>query len=98
MIRRLWEHAGVTCDMRRCAFEAPCGYVLVPEGHPLHGAKYEEAESRLDVHGGVTFAGDFQGLGYSVGFDMAHACSTAGTRRPIWRAWWRTSPSRASAR
>ena len=74
MIRRLWEHAGMTCAMRRCAFEAPCGYVLVPEWHPLHGAKYEEAESRLDVHGGVTFAGDLEGLGYAVGFDMSHAC------------------------
>jgi len=36
-----------------------CGYVGVPEGHPLFGRSYDEAESLLqgsDIHGGLTFA------------------------------------------
>jgi hypothetical protein len=37
-----------------------CGYVGVPEGHPLHGvgydtAQYEDAQN-IDVHGGLTFS------------------------------------------
>lgn len=32
-----------------------CGYVGVPEGHPLFGKSYDDAE-RFDVHGGITFA------------------------------------------
>ena len=74
MIEKLWEHAGMTCALRHGAFNAPCGYVLVPEGHPLHGDEYGKAEACLDVHGGVTFAGDLEGMGWAVGFDMAHAC------------------------
>lgn len=43
-----------------------CGYVAVPEGHPLHGVSYsadtpvlsgESPEMRFDVHGGITFSG-----------------------------------------
>ena len=63
----------MTCALRKGAFNAPCGYVLVPEGHPLHGGEYGKAEACLDVHGGVTFAGDLEGMGWAVGFDMAHA-------------------------
>lgn len=73
MIDRLWSHAGMTCALRRGAFGAPCGYVFVPEGNPLHGARLDDADMLLDVHGGVTFAGDLEGMGYAVGFNMAHA-------------------------
>lgn len=30
------------------------GYVLIPEGHPLHGKPYDDIE--VDVHGGLTFS------------------------------------------
>lgn len=73
MIDRRWEHAGMVCALRHGVFDVPCGYVLVPDGHPLHGASYEEADALLDVHGGVTYAGDLEGIGYAIGFDMAHA-------------------------
>lgn len=40
-----------------------CGYVGVPEGHPLFGLGYDDAEDKLmgsDVHGGLTFAATCQ--------------------------------------
>lgn len=37
---REWEHAGMRC-VRRCGMlGAPCGYVEVPEGHPLYGVEF----------------------------------------------------------
>lgn len=30
------------------------GYVLIPEGHPLHGKHYDDID--VDVHGGLTFS------------------------------------------
>lgn len=30
------------------------GYVLIPEGHPLHGMHYDNID--VDVHGGLTFS------------------------------------------
>lgn len=81
MIDKVWERAGMTCVLRHGAFGAPCGYVIVPEGHPLHGAGFEKADALLDVYGGVTFAGDLEEAGYAVGFDMAHACDVDYVRR-----------------
>lgn len=54
-----------------------CGYVEVPERHPLHGADLYEGNCvddlmNLEVHGGVTFAGEINGA-YYIGFDCAHA-------------------------
>lgn len=77
MIERMWEHAGMTCALRYGAFDAPCGYVIVPEGHPLHGVRCWDIADEPDVHGGITFAGylgEDPSLGWAVGFDMAHAC------------------------
>jgi hypothetical protein len=35
-----------------------CGYVRIPEGHPLYEVPYddEQVSNALDVHGGVTYA------------------------------------------
>ena len=77
-----WTHAGMTCALRHGAFNAPCGYVAVPEGHPLHG-KGQNMDSPvhdLDVHGGVTFTGKLRSDGqqrFWIGFDMAHWCDFA---------------------
>lgn len=46
-----------------------CGYVLLPEGHPLYGADYDDVD--FEVHGGLTFAGDLYGV-WALGFDCAH--------------------------
>lgn len=60
-----------------------CGFVVVPEGHPLHGSNdYIQDMKHLDVHGGITY-GKFQELDllegnkkykgtYLIGFDCAH--------------------------
>ena len=62
------------------------GYVLIPEGHPLHGLNYDEID--ISVHGGLTFSGlitqetidydwsedlDSGDIGkWCVGFDTSH--------------------------
>ncbi len=44
--------------------KALCGYVGVPEGHPLHGVERIDPQlDVLDVHGAVTFAADHPGAG-----------------------------------
>lgn len=61
------------------------GYVVIPEGHKLHGLSYEELNNKVDVHCGLTFAElitpercKFFGLSeenldaWMVGFDTAH--------------------------
>jgi len=43
--------------------KALCGYVGVPEGHPLFGLMRDDERLELRVHGGVTFADDHPGAG-----------------------------------
>jgi hypothetical protein len=58
-----------------------CGYVAVPEGHPLFGKGYDDAGD-IDVHGGLTFAdgnGKYPAEGSGLwwfGYDCAHAGDT----------------------
>lgn len=47
---------GLDCLMHRNHSGTWCGYVGVPEGHPLYAKPYGEAESSVDVHGGLTYA------------------------------------------
>ena len=52
-----------------------CGYVKLPQGHPLYGTKsYDDVLMNLDVHGGVSFAAYIPEpiYGYYIGFDCAH--------------------------
>lgn len=71
MIVRKWEHAGMTCAIRHGIFDIPCGYVLVPEGHPLHGVDYYDCE--IDAYAGLTFSGEMiDEDGWWLGFDMGH--------------------------
>lgn len=63
------------------------GYVLIPEGHPLHGEHYDKID--VDVNGGLTFSElvdddmietcglnqEDKGM-WCVGFDTAHGWDT----------------------
>jgi hypothetical protein len=55
-----------------------CGYVEVPEGHPLFGKSYSALDQLLDVHGGLTYSGKPprgatpRSLGWWFGFDCSH--------------------------
>ena len=62
------------------------GYVVIPEGHPLHKMGYDDIHDKydIDVHGGLTFAEIASGLrewgipdwvnetDWIIGFDTAH--------------------------
>lgn len=85
MILKEWEHAGMTCVLRHGAFDAPCGYVAIPDSHPLSdpftrktiGENGMTALEALDVHRGITFDGDIESdprNRHWIGFDMAHWC------------------------
>lgn len=77
-----FEHAGYACTIKRGGSGAWCGYVDVPQDHPLvvaSGASEENLiESTLDVHGGVTYSGSGEDVGnkpgmFRIGFDYGHA-------------------------
>lgn len=74
MIIKQWEHAGMTCALRHGFNDVPCGYVLIPDGHPLHGVGYNDADGAgIHAHGGLTFAGPIEGdEDWWLGFDMGH--------------------------
>lgn len=96
---------GLSCMIRRSPgiTGALCGYVGVPEGHPLYGASYQEPD--LDVHGGLTYSdkcdGDEQhgvchvpepgqtGEVWWFGFDCAHIMDLmpAMAAREVERGW-----------
>lgn len=54
-----------------------CGYIGIPEGHPLHGKHYDDEAVPHEVHGGWTYSEDHapfveaDGRWY-FGFDCAH--------------------------
>jgi hypothetical protein len=50
-----WRAHGMACLIVRVNHGALCGYVGVPEGHPLHGKDLQMDLNALDCHGGVTF-------------------------------------------
>lgn len=57
-----------------------CGYVGLPQDHPLHGVGYNDLPADVDVHGGPSAAGrpGMKDFGadpdyWWVGFDCAHA-------------------------
>lgn len=55
-----------------------CGYVIIPEGHPLYGKHYSDLyDTPMDicVHGGVTFT-DKTEHGWMIGFDCNHSMDT----------------------
>jgi len=66
-----WYEDGVRCIvMRNIGF---CGYVGIPENHPLAGFGYDDIP--LDCHGGLTFCGEIKGADgwYFYGWDYSHS-------------------------
>lgn len=88
MMVKTWQHEGMLCCIRKNYFGAPCGYVRVPEGHPLFKADWKKLE-QVPAYGDVTFRGNLEedpSLGWFIGFDMAHACDISyegGIPKPI---------------
>lgn len=67
------EATGLRCMMLRGGFHgAWCGYVALPEGHPLRGVDRDKVPAT--VHGGVTCASDLrQRDAWWIGFDASHS-------------------------
>ena len=51
-----WISSGLDCLIVRGPSGALCGYVGVPESHPLYGRDYDAEEVYVECHGGLTFA------------------------------------------
>jgi hypothetical protein len=82
------DNTGYATMILRNRMGALCGYVGVPVGHPLYGLPYydwnattpeQEAVNNIEVHGGLTFAGQGRRAPdeykdyWWFGFDCAHA-------------------------
>lgn len=66
-------HRGYSWAIIRTPALHLCGYVQVPETHPLYQKPYHAFE--VSVHGGLTFASEADAplSGYWIGFDCAHS-------------------------
>lgn len=69
-----FDHKGLACTIKKmeCGGILPdwlCGYVDVPQGHPMHGKHYDDVA--VDVHGGLTYS-ESEGDAWRFGFDTAH--------------------------
>ena len=67
-----FEHAGFKCKGERNNHGVWCGYVLVPNDHPIRYAGEGELDA-LECHGGVTWSRDDGDGDFWVGFDCGHA-------------------------
>ena len=66
----LFESHGYVCHaVRYEPLGHWCGYIYVPEGHPLYGVAYDDDE--LTVHGGLTYS-DTEDGATRFGFDCGH--------------------------
>lgn len=57
-----------------------CGYVALPQGHPLHGKEYDEIDDKINdvAHFGLTHS-NLEGNDWVIGFDCNHAFDTPAT-------------------
>lgn len=49
-----------------------CGYVVLPGDHPLNGEHYDDINSVVDVHKGLTFSDNYDNNTWVIGFDCNH--------------------------
>ena len=80
-----FEHADMQCLITRVILREPvpgevwfgghlCGYVIIPEYHPLFGCKWGCNDlDDFDVHGGITYSDFFSEEGFMIGFDCGHS-------------------------
>ena len=73
LVRKIWrEDLGVLFSALNN--EWYCVYVVIPKGHKYYDVDYEDVEEEIDVHGGLTFSGELDGIdGYLLGFDCNHS-------------------------
>ena len=64
------EATNLACHIVRGPVGALCGYVGVPEGHPMFNVPYENVD--VDVHGGLTYSRLRDDGLWWLGFDCAH--------------------------
>lgn len=62
-------HASLRCKVNRNTFYCWCGYVTLPESHPLFGKPMEVIEKLVVVHGDLTYGNKQEGV---YGFDCGH--------------------------
>lgn len=57
-----------------------CGYVALPQGHPLYGKEYDEIDDKINdvTHFGLTYS-NLEGNDWVIGFDCNHAFDTPAT-------------------
>lgn len=72
-----WTHAGLECVIYRNKHVLTlCGYVVIPEEHPVYELTEDKTEEIFSVHGGVTWFGhdphDNTRPEKFLGFDCAH--------------------------
>lgn len=72
-----WNHVGFKCEIiKHSKMGHYCGYVWLPEDHPLVDGDEEDLNVYVSVHGGITYASweeEGEEKFYVVGFDCAHA-------------------------
>jgi hypothetical protein len=92
-----------TCLIVRNHMGGLCGYVGIPEGHPLYGKDYGSFPS-IEVHGGITYSDFCQKSGHIchipfpgepdnvwwVGFDCSHAWDLVPQMQMIFKEHGRT--------
>ena len=67
------EATNLDCMIHRNRYGALCGYVAVGHDHPLHKTSYSDLDDLgVDVHGGLTFAGDCDNSEDTPQFGICH--------------------------
>jgi hypothetical protein len=57
-----FKHAGLDCLLERNMSGAWCGYVGLKPGHKYYGTNYSDLDGVIDVHGGLTYSNECNGL------------------------------------
>jgi hypothetical protein len=75
-----FEHRGYPCLIMRNRAGTLSGYIALPANHPWHGKEQEAIDEQVQVHGGITWAGESDMFRHTarwsdawwIGFDTAH--------------------------